>query len=87
MGRTCGEPNEIKTNPHPDYVAALLREQVINFGAGGRTMLKKGDNPYWTTGPLKQARHDHRSFNLTPMAHQFESFWLSTRTPHGAYVW
>ena len=27
----------------------------MNFGAGGRTMLKNGDNPYWTTGPLKQA--------------------------------
>ena len=29
--------------------------KVTNFGAGGRTMLKKGDNPYWRTGPLKQA--------------------------------
>jgi len=28
--------------------------KVSNFGASGRTMLKKADEPYWTTGPLKQ---------------------------------
>ena len=27
MGRTCGEPDEIKKNTHPEYVTALSREQ------------------------------------------------------------
>jgi lysophospholipase L1-like esterase len=41
-------PNQLQTMLGSGY-------KVTNFGAGGRTMLKKGDNPYWTTGPLKQA--------------------------------
>ena len=41
-------PHQLQGVLGPDY-------KVINFGAGGRTMLKKGDNPYWTTGPLKAA--------------------------------
>jgi len=28
MGRTCGEPDEIKKNTHPKYTTALFREQV-----------------------------------------------------------
>ena len=28
MGRTCGEPNEIKKNTHPKHITALLREQA-----------------------------------------------------------
>jgi len=42
---------------YPTQLQALLGSgyKVMNFGAGGRTMLKKGDNPYWRTGPLKQA--------------------------------
>ena len=27
MGRTCGEPDEIKKNTHPKYFTALFREQ------------------------------------------------------------
>lgn len=41
-------PNQLQTMLGSGY-------KVTNFGAGGRTMLKKGDNPYWRTGPLKQA--------------------------------
>lgn len=42
---------------YPHQLQTLLGSsyKVLNFGAGGRTMLKKGDNPYWRTGPLKQA--------------------------------
>ena len=42
---------------YPTQLQKLLGTdyKVINFGAGGRTMLKKGDNPYWKTGPLKAA--------------------------------
>ena len=42
---------------YPTQMQKLLGSgyKVMNFGAGGRTMLKKGDNPYWRTGPLKQA--------------------------------
>ena len=29
--------------------------KVLNFGAVGHTMLKKGDQPHWTTGPLRSA--------------------------------
>ena len=27
MGRTCGEPGEIKKNTHPKYITALFRDQ------------------------------------------------------------
>jgi hypothetical protein len=42
---------------YPHQLQGMLGSgyKVTNFGAGGRTMLKKGDNPYWRTGPLKQA--------------------------------
>jgi acyl-CoA thioesterase-1 len=34
---------------YPSHLAALLgpAHEVRNFGIGGRTMLKKGDSPYW----------------------------------------
>lgn len=41
-------PHQLQNMLGSDY-------KVFNFGAGGRTMLKKGDNPYWRTGPLAQA--------------------------------
>jgi hypothetical protein len=42
---------------YPSQLQKMLGSayKVMNFGAGGRTMLKKADNPYWKTGPLKQA--------------------------------
>jgi len=41
-------PHQLQTMLGPKYA-------VKNWGAGGRTMLKKGDQPYWTTGPLRFA--------------------------------
>ena len=41
-------PNQLQTMLGPTY-------KVMNFGAGGRTMLTKGDTPYWTQGPFKEA--------------------------------
>ena len=32
MGRTCGEPDEIKKNTHPKYFTALFREQASRRG-------------------------------------------------------
>ena len=29
MGRTCGEPDEIKKNTHPKSTTALFRDQVV----------------------------------------------------------
>ena len=31
MGRTCGEPDEIKKNVHPKYFTALFRAQVLEI--------------------------------------------------------
>jgi len=31
MGRTCGEPDEIKKNTHPKNITALFCEQVLPF--------------------------------------------------------
>ena len=38
MGRTCGEPDEIKKNTHPKYFTALFREQVNHAVAFNNTM-------------------------------------------------
>lgn len=49
-------------NPQMDSYPALLSEMlggaydVRNFGASGRTMLKRGDNPYWNDGKFRQAK-------------------------------
>jgi len=42
---------------YPHQLQTMLGSKYIvkNWGAGGRTMLKKGDQPYWTTGPLRFA--------------------------------
>ena len=39
---------------YPSQLARMLGEkwEVRNFGVGGRTLLKKGDNPYWKEGSL-----------------------------------
>ena len=36
MGRTCGEPNEIKKNTHPKNTAARFREQAFGPDASAR---------------------------------------------------
>ena len=38
MGRTCGEPNEIKTNTHPENITIVFRLAMLDArraGAGG----------------------------------------------------
>ena len=35
MGRTCGEPDEIKKNTRPKHITALVRAQVRDGGAHG----------------------------------------------------
>jgi lysophospholipase L1-like esterase len=47
--------------PEQSYPAQLqkilgAKWQVKNFGASGRTMTKKGDNPYWTAPAFQEAR-------------------------------
>jgi lysophospholipase L1-like esterase len=43
---------------YPDQLQALLgaQWQVKNFGVSGRTLLKKGDHPYWTEKAFKDAQ-------------------------------
>lgn len=42
---------------YPNQLQTLLGSgfKVMNFGVGGRTMLKKGDAPYWNTGAYTSA--------------------------------
>jgi len=42
---------------YPNQLQKLLGSgyKVMNFGEGGRTMLKKGDNPYWISPGYKAA--------------------------------
>jgi acyl-CoA thioesterase-1 len=46
--------NSITAGGYPQKVGALLgaRYSVENDGVSGTTLLKKGDNPYWTKGKL-----------------------------------
>jgi lysophospholipase L1-like esterase len=50
----------MSTNPYPAQLSALLGPgwDVKNFGVSGRTLLKKGDFPYWN----EQAYTDARAF-------------------------
>ena len=45
---TLADPHQLQTMLGSKY-------KVLNFGAVGHTMLKKGDQPHWTTGPLRSA--------------------------------
>ena len=42
MGRTCGEPNEIKINTHPKTFTALFRErtELVEGEPGGNRVLQ-----------------------------------------------
>ena len=44
---------------YPSQLQALLGDkwQVKNFGVGGRTLLKKGDLPYWNEQAFKDAQN------------------------------
>ena len=48
---------------YPNQLQKMLGSsyKVTNFGAGGRTMLKKGDNPYWRTGESLSPQPPFRS--------------------------
>ena len=56
MGRTCGEPDEIKKNTHPEYFTALFREQV-------------GDGKVKVRRVVANTRTDRPSLNTTPPCH------------------
>jgi len=47
-----------KGKAYPSQLQALLGDkwQVKNFGSGGRTLLKKGDFPYWNEQVFKDAQ-------------------------------
>jgi len=46
-----------KGKSYPSQLQELLGEkwEVGNFGVGGRTLLKKGDHPYWIEGAYQKA--------------------------------
>jgi len=67
MGRTCGEPGEIKKNTHPKIFTALFREQA-DAEAHTRWRIMSGTR--------------REPFNSTPNGGQFDFVWLSARTPH-----
>ncbi len=48
---------EREHNSYPAQLGRMLGEQwdVRNFGLGGRTLLRKGDHPYWKEEALQQA--------------------------------
>ena len=74
MGRTCGEPDEIKKIPHPKYFTALFREQAPT--PDGKTKFHTVERDSGT-----------RAVQYHPHGGQFGFVWLPARTRHGAYVW
>jgi len=44
-------------NAYPEQLQSMLGNtyEVRNFGVGGRTLLKKGDKPYWETEAYSKA--------------------------------
>ena len=68
MGRTCGEPDEIKKNTHPEYVTALFRDRyehnnkVSSLTAGGCMYQNssRANNPdFWLDSHIKRLHDDH----------------------------
>ena len=58
MGRTCGEPDEIKKNTHPKYFTALFREQGR---LAPRAWLRTGWNVSETCSSRARARREGNS--------------------------
>lgn len=58
---TYGPRGNGENNSYPEQLQALLGEKynVFNFGYSGRTLLKKGDYPYWDEVHLKAATAIH----------------------------
>ena len=56
VGNSITEGAGLKT-PYPEALQALLGEgyEVRNYGLGGRTLLKKGDFPYWNEPKYQEA--------------------------------
>jgi len=54
MGRTCGEPDEIKKNTHPKNFTALFREQVmclVNLAFAAVRVTSSSNSHRW--GPIR----------------------------------
>ncbi len=58
VGDSITEGSGSGGNPYPKQLGSLLGPewQVGNFGVGGRTLLKKGDHPYWQEAAFKKAQ-------------------------------
>ena len=57
VGNSITEGRRIEEGKkYPDQLQALLGDkyQVRNYGIGGRTLLKRGDNPYWNEEKYKE---------------------------------
>ncbi len=61
IGNSITKGSTIPDRPRDSYPSQLQRMLgdhwiVRNFGVGGRTMLKKGDYPYWNEEAFVQAK-------------------------------
>lgn len=58
VGDSITEGQELGKNTYPHQLQGLLGNSYIvkNFGVSGRTLLKKGDFPYWNERRFKQAQ-------------------------------
>lgn len=57
VGDSITQGSGTKGNPYPKQLQALLGDkwQVSNFGVSGRTLLRKGDYPYWNEKAYQNA--------------------------------
>jgi lysophospholipase L1-like esterase len=57
VGDSITQGSGTKGNPYPKQLQALLGDkwQVSNFGVSGRTLLRKGDFPYWNEKAYQNA--------------------------------
>ena len=92
MGRTCGEPDEIKLPATGVELNGSRRAGagrvvgVVRVGDAGRGVAADVVELAQRLHVVELARHVPEPFNSTPMAGQFDFVWLSARTPHWAYV-
>ncbi len=58
VGDSITQGSGTRGNPYPKQLQELLGEQweVGNFGVSGRTLLRKGDHPYWNEDAYQRAR-------------------------------
>lgn len=57
VGDSITQGSGTKGNPYPKQLQELLGEKwnVANFGVSGRTLLRKGDHPYWNEKAYQNA--------------------------------